>query len=296
MLRTACVVVLVSLVETPGVGPEELAEYWPPAVRAGWFLVGFVAAFVVGWYLFEPAVTRVIRRRNRNNPTIQEAISRYVRLLVVVVAVGVGAGVAGFGGVLAGSALVLAALTLALGVAGQQVVGSLLSGLVLVLDPEFNVGDYVVWEDGEGTVLSITLRVTRVRTQSNELVTIPNTVLTEQAITRPYGRRRLMIVDRVEVGYDDDVDLVKGLLVETAAGLDGVLERPAPEAFVDELADDGVVIRVHYWLDAPRSHEAPRITSRYTEAIKERLSAADVTISPASQHELQGSLEIGNTE
>lgn len=296
MLRTACVVVLVSLVETPGVGPEELAEYWPPAVRAGWFLVGFVAAFVVGWYLFEPAVTRVIRRRNRNNPTIQEAISRYVRLLVVVVAVGVGAGVAGFGGVLAGSALVLAALTLALGVAGQQVVGSLLSGLVLVLDPEFNVGDYVVWEDGEGTVLSITLRVTRVRTPSNELVTIPNTVLTEQAITRPYGRRRVMIVDRVEVGYDDDVDLVKGLLVETAAGLDGVLERPAPEAFVDELADDGVVIRVHYWLDAPRPHEAPRITSRYTEAIKERLSAADVTISPASQHELQGSLEIGDTE
>ena len=296
MLRTACVGVLLALAQTPGVGPEELADYWPPAVRAGWFLLGFVVTFVVGWTLLEPAVSRLVRRRNRNNPTIQEAISRYVRLLVVVVALAVGAGVAGFAGVLAGSALLVAALTLAVGVAGRQVVGSLLGGLVLVLDPEFNVGDFVVWEGGEGTVLSITLRVTRIRTPTNELVTVPNTVLTEQVITRPYGRRRLMVVDRVEVGYDDDVDVVMGILEETAAGIDGVLERPSPEAFVDELADDGVVLRVNYWLDAPRPHEAPRIRSRYIESIKERLEAADVTISPSSQHELHGRLEIGDTE
>lgn len=55
---------------TPGVGPDELVDYWPPLVRIGWFLVGFVVTALVGWFVVEPAVSRAVRRRNRNNPTI----------------------------------------------------------------------------------------------------------------------------------------------------------------------------------------------------------------------------------
>jgi small-conductance mechanosensitive channel len=44
-----------------------------------------------------------------------------------------------------------------------------------VLDSEFNVGDYIQWENNEGTVEPISLRVTRVETVDGELVTIPNT-------------------------------------------------------------------------------------------------------------------------
>jgi len=123
-----------------GMGPDELVDLLPDLVRAGWFLVGFLLVLVVGWYVVEPVVSRGIRRRNRNNPTIQEAISRYVRLFVLLVALFVGAGAAGFGQVLQNSALVIAAGTLAIGVAGQTVIGSLVSGLALVADPEFNGG------------------------------------------------------------------------------------------------------------------------------------------------------------
>jgi small-conductance mechanosensitive channel len=121
----------------------------------------------------------------------------------------VGAGVAGYGGFLTNSAL---------GVAGQAVIGSLVSGLALVVDPEFNVGDFIEWAEGEGTVQSITLRVTRVRTPDGELVTVPNTMLAEQAIARRYGDGSHRIVEHVGLSYDDDVDGALAVL-ESAAGV-----------------------------------------------------------------------------
>lgn len=276
----------------PEVGPEGLFDYWPLLTRAGWFLVGFLVVVALGWYVVEPALSRAIRRRNRNNPTIQEAISRYVRLLVIVAALLVGAGVAGFGGFLADSALVIAAVTLALGVAGQAVIGSLISGLVLVVDPEFNVGNYIEWDDGEGTVQSITLRVTRVQTPAGGLVTIPNTVLTNQSITRPYGRRRHRVVDHVALAYEDDVDAALDILEAGAGAIEGVLADPPPRAYVDEFGSDAVVVRVHYWLEDPRPEDVFGVRSAYARRVKADLEAAGITISPVSKRALQGRIQV----
>lgn len=102
----------------PGIGPDEPLEFWPLVVRAGWFLAGFVAVFLPGWHVVEPAISRAIRRRTRNDPTLQAAISRYVPLLVPVIGFFVGPGTAGYGRFPSDSALVIAAGTLAIGVAG----------------------------------------------------------------------------------------------------------------------------------------------------------------------------------
>ncbi|WP_435174852.1 mechanosensitive ion channel family protein [Halorussus sp. AFM4] len=276
----------------PGVGPGELVDYWPNLVRAGWFLAGFLAVVVLSRFLFEPAFARVVRRRNRNNPTLRDALVRYVRVIVVVVAVFVGAGVAGYGRFLGNSALVISAATLAVGVAGQEVIGSLVSGAALVLDPEFNVGNYIEWSDGEGTVRSITLRVTRVQTPNGELVTIPNTVLTGQAITRPFGRGNYRIVEEIGIAYDDDVDAAMATMEAAAVAVDGILAQPHPSAHVEELGDDGVVVRVYYWIEDPQRRDVVRIRSAYAREAKARLEDAGVTISPASQRDLQGRIEV----
>ena len=281
---------------TPGLGPEELADYWPAVVRGGWFLAGFVVTVALGWVVVEPLVSRVVARRNRGNPTIQEAISRYVRALTLVLAFIVGAGVAGYGRFLGDSAIVIAAGTLAIGVAAQSVIGSLVSGLVLVLDPEFNVGNYIEWEDGQGTVQSITLRVTRVLSPNGELVTIPNTVLTSQAITRPYGRGRYRVVEHVGIAYEDDVDAAIAALTAAADAVDSVLAEPAPTAYVDEFGDDAVVIRVHYWIEDPRNRNVFEIRSDYARAVKTRLDEAGITISPASKRELLGRIDVETDE
>jgi small conductance mechanosensitive channel len=277
---------------TPVVGPEALSDFRPPLLRAGWFLVGFLVVLVVGWYVVEPPFARGIRRRNRENPTLQEALSRYIRLLVVVVGLFVGAAVAGYGQFVSDSAIVVAAFTLAVGVAGQAVIGSLVSGVVLVADPEFNVGNYIEWAEGEGEVRSITLRVTRVVTPDGELVTIPNTVLTSQAITRPYGRKRLRVVEHVGLSYEADLDGALAACRAAAAAVEGIMTEPEPDAYVDEFAGDAVRLRIQYWIEDPRDRDVFEIRSTYARELKRRLEDAGVTISPASKRELEGRIEL----
>jgi len=277
---------------TPGVGVEELVDYWPAVIRGLWFLAGFLAAALLGWFVLAPLVSRFVRRRNRNNPTIEEAISRYVRLLAVVVAVFVGAGVAGYGGFVADSAIVVAAATLAVGVAGQTVIGSLVSGIVLVLDPEFNVGNYIEWSDGQGTVRSITLRVTRVHTPEGKLITVPNTVLTGEAVARPFGQGRQRVVERIGLAYEADVAEALEHLQTTAEETEEVADAPSPNAYVEELGTDSVVVRAYYWIDDPQNRDVLAVRSTYVRAAKARLEAAGIDITPTSEHELQGRIAV----
>jgi small-conductance mechanosensitive channel len=278
----------------PDVGLDEVADFQPVVTQATWFVAGFLIVLVLGWYVVEPFLARAVRSRNENNPTIQEAISRYTRLFFFVVAVAFGAGVAGYGGILGDSALVIAAATLAVGVAAQEVIGSIVSGIALVVDPEFNVGDYIRWQDVEGEVTSITLRVTRVETVGGERVTVPNTTLTDEAIFLPYGGEQYRVVEQIGIAYEDDVEDALRQLKDTALEVDGVMKEPDPRTYVEEFGPDSVVVRVHYYIeDTPqRPGEILDIRSNYARKAKQRLESSGITISPASKRELQGRIDV----
>ncbi|WP_050032406.1 mechanosensitive ion channel family protein [Halorubrum halophilum] len=276
----------------PDPGPEELVVFWPLLVQLGWFLVGFLAVVLIGWLLVQPVLRRAVRRRNRNNATLQAAIVLYFRLVVVLVGTLVGLAVAGYGEFLSDSALVISAVALAVGIAAREVIGSLVSGVALVLDPEFNVGDHIVWNDGEGVVQSIALRITRVETADGELVTIPNTILTAHEITRPYGRGNHRIVQKLGVGYGNDLDDVLHHLTDVAGETKGILADPSPTAYVDELGGDGVSIRVHYWITDPTRRDVFAIRSAYARAVKDRLEAEGIDVSPPAERELSGQIRL----
>lgn len=276
----------------PDPGPEELSVLWPLLVQIGWFLLGLSAVVLIGRLLVQPVLTRTVRRRNRNNPTLQAAVVLYFRLFVVVVGALVGVAVAGYGTFLNDSALVISAVALAVGIAAREVIGSLVSGMALVLDPEFNVGDHIRWNNGEGVVQSIAFRFTRVETHDGELVTIPNTILTAHEIVRPYGRGDHRIVQELGVDYADDLDEALARLTDVARETDGILADPPPSAYVDELGDDAVSIRVHYWIADPTRRDIAAMRSGYAKAAKERLEAGGITVSPAAKHELSGRVSV----
>lgn len=274
-----------------GALPSDPAELEVPLWRTARFVVAFAIVLLIGWVVVEPAISRVVRKRNKNNPTIEEAITRYFRLVVVLCGLFVGLSTAGFATVVGSSALVIAAVTLALGIAGQSVIGSLVSGIALVVDPEFNVGDYIRWEGGEGRVTSITLRITRVRTVDGGLVTIPNTALTDESIVRPFEGGDCRTVEHVAIAYDDDVEAALDLLSEIVGDLDGVLEDPAPRTGVEELGEDAVILRSQFWIDDPVRNAFP-VRSAFARTVKERFERAGIEISPASQHDLDGRVRI----
>lgn len=274
----------------PDPGPEELAVFWPLLVQLGWFLAGFLTVVLIGWLLVQPVVERAVRRRNRNNATLQAAVVLYFRLLVALAGTLVGVAVAGYGGFLGDSALVISAVALAVGIAAREVIGSLVSGVALVMDPEFNVGDHIEWDGGSGVVQSIALRITRVETADGELVTIPNTILTAGEVTRPYGRGNHRVVQELGVGYEADLDEVLGHLTAVAGETEGVLAEPSPVAYVDELGNNEVSIRVHYWITDPTRRDVFAVRSAYARGVRARFEAEGISVSQPAERELSGQI------
>jgi len=255
--------------------------------------VTFLLVYLVGRYGVRPLVMRLVRARNRNNRTLVAAFSSYLHVVAVVVALTAALVAAGYGQVLAGSALVIAALTIVVGVAGQEVVGDLVSGLFLVMDPEFNVGDWIAWVDGEGVVEAVGLRTTRVASPENEIVTVPNTTLAADAVTRPYGREAVRVAVRVSVSLEHDLAVAETALVAAAERTSGVSDDPEPAVLVEEISG-GVRLRTEFWVTAASKRHVDTVRSAFlSEAVRE-LDAKDVTVDPPTGYAISGTLDVRN--
>lgn len=303
--------VVLSLSEIPLLQVDEQVEdafapFSDPLADLLVFLVAFVFVYTVGHLLIRPIVLRVARARNRQNLTLVTAMETYVQVFFVVVAAFVGIVVAGYGGVVfnTDSAIVIAALTFTFGVAGQEVLGSLVSGFFLIADPDFNVGDWISWPGGEGVVEAVDFRVTRVRTPDNVTITVPNTELTTNALSRPYGRNSYRITEQVEIGYDGDVE--RALLElrhiaeayhrtgesQATAGVD----VPIPDARIVDLGAETITVEAELWILNPTSSDVVALRSDVRREIKRRFDEEALPLDPPAGRELSGSVTVPLTE
>lgn len=274
---------------------DSLTAYNQVVVDLVGFIVGLTVVYLVGRLFFLPFVTRVVKSRNRNNPTIVSATKTYVRVVLIVAAVLTGIIVAGYGWVLSESAVIIAAITVILGIAGQQVFGSLISGLFLVADPDFNVGDWIEWTEGRGTIEAVDFRVTRIRTPNNENLTVPNTQLTNNTITRPYGRNRFRITEQVYVAYDEDIERALMELQQIASTQESVLSDPAPNARILELGEAAITVQAEFWIADPMNKHIRTVRSDFRRVVKRRFDEEGITLAPPAEQELSGKVSVRNT-
>jgi small-conductance mechanosensitive channel len=274
--------------------PEDVVDaYEQLAGTAVGFVLGALVVYLFGRLLLVPGVVRVVGSRNRNNPTIVSAVETYAHVVVIFLAAAAGIVSAGYGGILTDSALIVAALTLVFGVAGQEVIGSLISGMFLVSDPDFNIGDWISWPGGEGVVEAVDFRVTRVRTLNNETITVPNTELTTNTLNRPYGRDQYRNVEQLFVAYDDDVELALKELVEVARTDDRIMEEPPPNSRIMELGGAAITLRAEFWVADPMDLDLVDIRSSFRRRVKARFDEVGLTLGPPSTHEMSGELDVG---
>jgi len=188
-----------------------------------------------------------------------------------------------------------AGATIAIGFASQDILSNLVSGVFIVLDPKFRVGDWIQWDGKEGIIEDIDFRVTRVHTFDNELITVPNSELTANAVTNPVAKERRRVTYEFGIGYGDDIDEARGILVETALEHPEIVDRPAPRVLLVDLADSYVGIRSQFWIADPARAEFLRIRSEYVQAVKERFDAAGIEM-PYPYRQLTGSVGTWETE
>lgn len=136
-----------------------------------------------------------------------------------------------------------------IGFAFRGIGENLLAGLFLAFSRPFEIGDLIGSGDHQGTVRSIELRYTHIRTEDGRDVFIPSAEIFSGVLvnlTRD-GLRRLSF--SVGIDYANDAEKARLLLLEGTSGVGGVLEDPEPLVMISEFADQYVGIQVSFWID-----------------------------------------------
>ena len=268
-----------------------LPKYVALGGQLGEFFVVVAVSYVLGRYVVEPTAAWLFARRTME-PTIERALLKVLHVGVVLAALAAGAAAAGFGGLLGGSALIAAALTLAVGFAAQDVISNFVAGVFIVQDRNFTIGDWIEWDDKAGFIDDIGFRVTRVRTFDNETITVPNTVLATTPVTNRMSNETLRISYTVGIGYADDIDASTRILLDVAAEHDEILADPEPSVRVADLGETAVSLQARFWISDPDREEFSETRSAYIRRVKDRFETAGIDLSTTSQHDLSGELTV----
>lgn len=142
-----------------------------------------------------------------------------------------------------------AVLTAIVGLALQDQLGNLFSGLVLEIDAPFVPGDWVRLGDYEGIVEETNWRTTKLRTRVNEIVVLPNAMLSKQAIVN-YTRPSPLYGDtlRFDVAYEAPPNVVREVVEQVFSSDPAVESSPAIEVRLQQFGDSGVHYAVRYWI------------------------------------------------
>lgn len=166
----------------------------------------------------------------------------------------------------------------AIGFAFRDILQNFLAGILILLTEPFQINDQIVFKSFEGTVEEIQTRATTIRTYDGRRVVIPNSELFTNSVTvnTAWENRRLQY--DVGIGYGDDIEQAKQLIIEAIANLDDILKDPAPDVLVMELAESTVNIRVRWWINPPRRAEALDARDKVLTAIKNKLTANGIDL------------------
>ncbi|MDX1660672.1 MAG: mechanosensitive ion channel family protein [Gemmatimonadota bacterium] len=140
-------------------------------------------------------------------------------------------------------------VSIVIGLALQDTLGNVFSGLALQTERSFNVGDWVRFGDQEGVVTDISWRATKMRTRSNDLVIVPNSVISKDVLVNYSSPSRVHAeTARVGVDYSHPPADVIAALEEAADQTPGILKSPKPEVRTTEFGDFAVYYELKYWL------------------------------------------------
>ncbi|MGA7935876.1 MAG: mechanosensitive ion channel domain-containing protein, partial [Kovacikia sp.] len=149
----------------------------------------------------------------------------------------------------------LSSLTLFAGVLGigigfglQNLASNFISGLTLLVEQPIRVGDFIEVENLLGTVESISIRSTTVRTQDGVFVIVPNIRFVEHNVVNwSYRDPRCRIHVPVGVAYGSDTLLVSEALLEAARQDPKVLNDPAPRVWFKGFGDSSLTFELLVW-------------------------------------------------
>ena len=256
-------------------------------------LVVIALAIIVSRVLIRLLGRRVARQFRR--PSLTRTALRSIRAGVYIFALLTILNI--YGLQLGDIALSVTVFTAVVGVVLAPIFGSLISGIFLLADQPYEIGDMIELVDSSqrGFVEDITLRHTKVFTLDNTFLVIPNGEMRQRDVVNysaEDSRTRLSL--DVLVTYESDIPAARGLIEDAAREVDNVISGgpnirvgaarypAAPTVYINNFADHGVLLTLRYWVTEPYKLLTAR--SRVQTNVWRRLEDADVEIAYPHSH------------
>ncbi len=170
---------------------------------------------------------------------------------------------------------VMGAAGLAIGLALQGSLSNFASGVMLIIFRPFKTGDFI--EAGGTTGVAETIRIfnTVMRTSDNREIIVPNSQIFNGTITNFSARPTRRVDLSIGIGYDDDIDKAKEIIMRAMKSDSRVLDDPAPSILLVELGDSSVNFAVRPWV---KSADYWDVFSDLNQAMKTNLESNGLSI------------------
>ena len=139
-------------------------------------------------------------------------------------------------------------LSVAVGFASQTSASNLISGLFLIAEKPFEIGDVLKLDEYTGEVISIDLISIKLRTFDNVMIRVPNETLIKTTFTNlsRFPIRRVDLV--IGIAYNEDIEQARQLLLKMASDHQRALEHPEPFCIVTQFNASSVDLQLSVWV------------------------------------------------
>ena len=250
--------------------------------RLPYILAGFLVLLLF-WFLSK--IIKAIFWKASNHTKLDNRLRILISRLIVVMITILGIFTAltviiptfQFGDLIAG----LGFTSFVIGFATKDILNNLLSGVLILWQQPFKIGDYIFIGSNQGKVEYIGVRATHLRKDDGELVLIPNGDMYSSAITiRGAGAERRMIL-KISIGYDSDIIQTKEIIQNVLKSAEGVVDEPKPSVVVTDLTGDGVNLSIYFWINTDQ-HRPLQVFDSVATEIKQGLTQAEIEMFPPS--------------
>ena len=284
---------------------------WVPEGTAG--VLASIVVLALAWLVSRLVVRLVGRRiaRQLQRPSLTRTALRGIRIGIFVLAFLVVLRLNGLD--LGNIALSVTVFSAVVGVILAPIVGSVISGLFLLADQPYEIGDMIELSDESkrGFVEDITLRYTKIFTLDNTFLVVPNGNIRDRDVYNYSAEdtRTRQTLD-VMVTYESDIGEARDLIEQSARAVDAVIEGgpririgasryPAsPDCLIADFADHGVLLRLRYWVKEP--YKLQTVRSFIQTNLWDGLEDADVEIAYPHSHlyfdDTSGELQVSMRE
>lgn len=243
------------------------------------YLIAAILVLLIFWLLtkaFRASFERATRRSKMDSQLrllASRLISVSMTITGLLTAISVVVDSFSFGQVIAG----LGFSSFIVGFATKDILNNFLSGVLILWQRPFRLGDHLFVGSNQGMVEDIGFRATSLRKDDGEIILIPNGEMYSSALTiRGAGKRRRMSL-KITVGYDQDVELAKEISLAAARGTNGVLSSPEANVYLTEFTVNGAIITIQFWID-PNENSPLDVYDRVAIESLRRLKSAGIII------------------